>query len=203
MYNLMSNHNNISKSSSSGLAEFERAPGYTPLMVDTRGAWHCLCGVEHKLSPELHRYWPESHHASCSCGRVYEVTSDRVYLLRRNINNNTTMSEINTDTSASTADKPSGLPRSTEDADHQSRYSDASAQQDSRLVYITCHLMSGIHSAAVVAAFIWLAYELRNGWVLLALALCLRSYKHDFNRVSSKKRNSSELADSSSQGAGG
>lgn len=54
---------------------------------------------------------------------------------------------------------------------------------DSRLVYITCHLLSCIYAAAVVAAFIWLAYELRNGWVLLGLALCMRSYKHDFNRV--------------------
>jgi len=61
------------------------------------------------------------------------------------------------------------------------------AGPDSRLAYIVCHVLSTLYSAAVVAAFIWLAYELRSGWVLLGIALCMRSYTHDFNRVKFRK----------------
>ena len=63
--------------------------------------------------------------------------------------------------------------------------------------------MSFVYAAAVVAAFIWLAYELRTGWVLLGIPLCMRSYRHDYGRVEmSKKEKAScpNIQDQSPQG---
>lgn len=60
--------------------------------------------------------------------------------------------------------------------------------RDSKLVYIACHLMNVVYHLLVVAAFIWLAYTLKNGWVLFGIALCTRSYRHDFNNSAEPKK---------------
>lgn len=54
--------------------------------------------------------------------------------------------------------------------------------KDSRLVYIVCHAMAFGYNGACAAALIWLALELRTAWVLLAMLVLGRAYKHDFKK---------------------
>jgi hypothetical protein len=58
---------------------------------------------------------------------------------------------------------------------------------DSKIVYITCHLISALYSLACVAGFLWLSFTLKSGWVLLGLALTMKSYRHDFNQIKIRK----------------
>lgn len=56
------------------------------------------------------------------------------------------------------------------------------SKPDSKLVYISCHLISSLATITTIAGFLWLAYALKSGWVIWGLILCTSSYEHDFNK---------------------